>query len=386
MKSHFQQDLAELLQAGPSRFVHEMSCKFDAVAGAAANSIVLFGAGPLGRHTLAVLRTIGVEPVAFADNNTSLWGTEVDGLKVTSPSDAAQAWATRAAFVVTIYNSSGAVRQLTELGCVSVLPFASLYRKYAEAFLPYYGLALPGGITAARDDIVRAMSLWKDAESATEYVDQLSWRTGVGPHALPRTLSPSDTYLDSQLFPLRDDEVVVDCGAFDGDTVRAFLSRTNGSFSSIIAIEPDPLSFQKLETFVAGLGQQTREKIAIHRVAVGSEPGTVLFNASGSVAASKSCSGNTTVPCVPLDDLLENRRPTYIKMDIEGSEPDAIRGAKRTIVRDAPVLAISLYHHPDHLWSIPLLIESINPHYDLYLRRYAEDCWELVCYAIPRRR
>ena len=70
-------------------------------------------------------------------------------------------------------------------------------------------------------------------------------------------------------------------------------------------------------------------------------------------------------------------------MDIEGAELDALIGARRTLVRDRPILAIAAYHRASDLWTIPRLIKSIVPEYDLHLRRYAEDCWELVCYAIP---
>jgi hypothetical protein len=50
------------------------------------------------------------------------------------------------------------------------------------------------------------------------------------------------------------------------------------------------------------------------------------------------------------------------------------------------VLSVCLYHRPADLWEIPLFLRSLGDHYRLFLRRYAEDCWELVCYAIPEER
>jgi hypothetical protein len=50
------------------------------------------------------------------------------------------------------------------------------------------------------------------------------------------------------------------------------------------------------------------------------------------------------------------------------------------------VMAICAYHSCDHLWRIPQLLKSANPDYRIVLRRYAEDCWETVYYAIPSER
>jgi hypothetical protein len=70
-------------------------------------------------------------------------------------------------------------------------------------------------------------------------------------------------------------------------------------------------------------------------------------------------------------------------MDIEGAEPDALRGAERTIRRYRPALAISLYHAPDHLWEIPLWIAGLGLDYRMYMRGHAHNGFELVMYCLP---
>jgi len=101
-----------------------------------AGSLILFGAGPLGRYTLAGLRKVGVEPIAFADNNSQLWNQRIDGLNVLSPTEAVALYGSRAAFVVTIYNGSSPRNQLRDLGCQAVIPFAPLFWRYATVFIP----------------------------------------------------------------------------------------------------------------------------------------------------------------------------------------------------------------------------------------------------------
>jgi hypothetical protein len=84
-----------------------------------------------------------------------------------------------------------------------------------------------------------------------------------------------------------------------------------------------------------------------------------------------------------LDEILLSRHPTYIKFDIEGAEHDALLGATATLQSDMPVLAVSAYHKPEDLWDLPLLIRAIRPDYRMYLRRYSDERWETVLYAVP---
>ena len=70
---------------------------------------------------------------------------------------------------------------------------------------------------------------------------------------------------------------------------------------------------------------------------------------------------------VRLDDDLPDGF-TFLKMDIEGAEYNALLGAEQTIRRHSPKLAICVYHGYDDLWRIPALIESFNPNYTFYLR------------------
>ena len=68
------------------------------------NRLILFGTGKLGRRTLKGLREVGIEPLGFCDNNSVIWGSDIEGLKVFSPKNAVSEFGAIAAFVVTIWN------------------------------------------------------------------------------------------------------------------------------------------------------------------------------------------------------------------------------------------------------------------------------------------
>jgi len=92
------------------------------------------------------------------------------------------------------------------------------------------------------------------------------------------------------------------------------------------------------------------------------------------------------VQCVRLDDLFADQPMSFLKLDIEGAEPEAIAGARHIIARDRPIIAMCVYHRQNHLWQLPLLVDSIVEDYRYYLRPYNEEGWDLVCYAIPNER
>jgi len=380
--------LEELFAEGEAEATARETSAFDRMAGPSKDLIVLFGAGRVGRKTLAGLRRVGIEPIAFVDNDARLWNTFVERVEVLSPEDAAQRHGDKATFVITIWRGEATDRvaqreaQLRSLGCRYVVTFQRLFWKHAEVFLPHYAVDLPHKVHQQADDVRRAGRLWSDDASRSEYLAQLRWRLLGEFDDLYRPVRHA-MYFPLQLCPLTDHEVFVDCGAYDGDSVRSFLAQPKKSFRRIYSFEPDPVNFSKLEREVSL--RPERESITLQRAAVGAFTGTVTFSGDGNEASSVG-KGDMVVDCVALDEALSGTQPTYIKMDIEGAELDALNGARKIIHQYSPVLAICSYHVQDHLWRIPLLIQSINPNYSFFLRPHLVEGWDLVCYAIPKSR
>lgn len=364
---------------------------FDRLASPFSKSLVLFGAGGLGRKTLYGLRKIGIKPLAFADNNKTIWGRQIEGVPVLSPETAVQKFADCATFIVTIWHAGGTHRfertrqQLHSLGCSTVMSFAPLFWKYSQIFLPYYAIDLPHILLAQTSQIASAFSLWADEASRREYLAQMRWRLQSDFDGLPSPVTHAQ-YFPDDLFELSEDEVFVDCGAFDGDSLHVFFERQSTFRGTFIAVEPDPINLQSLKQYVATLPNDRRDRVKILPLALGTRREIVRFEASGLASAGLSSTGSLEVESVPLDEILADTRVTFIKMDIEGAEIDALIGARRLIENALPILAISVYHQPDHLWRIPLLIRSFSDQYHFFLRPHNEEGWDLVCYAVPASR
>jgi FkbM family methyltransferase len=388
--AEFEQELEALLAEGVEGARSREAAEFDRLAGPDAKDIVLFGAGNLGRRTLAGLRKIGIEPLAFIDNNSARWGERQNGLDVLRPEGGAMLYGDRAAFVVTVWGAMGADRmstrltQLRQLGCHRVVPFLPLYWKYPDAFLPHYTQDLPHLVHLHAERVRQAFHLMADDVSRREYLAQLRFRLLGDFEGLPSPVA-ADIYFRDDLFRLRDDEIFVDCGAFDGDTLNLFLGKAAGVFKRAIAFEPDPENFVKLAKLVSNFPEEARSRIVLHQAATGESNGRLLMD-TGNGPSSQIGSGDCEINCVALDLELHDVPATFIKMDIEGSELAALAGAQELIRKNKPILAISAYHRQSDLWNIPLFVHDLNPRYSFHLRPHMLEGWDLVCYAVPSSR
>ncbi|MGA9932840.1 MAG: FkbM family methyltransferase [Terriglobales bacterium] len=361
---------------------------FDQLLANCERRVVLFGAGNLGRKVLRCLRTIGVEPLAFADNGQSRWGTSVDGVPVLSPKDAAVRYGSSALFVIAIWSLGHYYRdtraQLESMGCKHVDSTASLRWKFADQLLPDFCQDLPHKLYERAAEVRKAAFLWADDFSRREYLNHVRWRALGDQNALEPPVKEQQYFPDS-LYRIDDQEIFVDCGAYIGDTAEQ-LVRIQPSFREMIAIEADPQNFDGLTKWIGTLDASVASRIRALNIAVGAKRGKLRFQADGGDGARLASDGNVVVECVPIDELVTEAAPTFIKMDIEGAELDALEGARRSIQTNRPILSVCVYHKQDDLWRIPLFIHTLVEEYRLFLRPHEVDGKELVCYAVPPNR
>ncbi len=361
---------------------------FDNLLAGCGNRLVLFGAGNLGRKVLQCLRSIGVEPLAFADNSPSKWGSQVDGVPVLSPKDAAAQYGGSALFLIAIWSLGHYYRdsrtQLESMGCAYVDSTAFLRWKFADQLLPDFCQDLPHKLYEQAADVRKAASLWADDASRQEYLNHVRWRALGDQNALGPPVKEESYFLES-LYRIEDREVFVDCGAYTGDTAEQVIRR-NPAFSRIVAIEADPENFDCLTKWIGTLDTPVASRISALNVAVGAKRGKLRFQAGGGEGAKLAADGNVVVECIPIDELAPAAGSTFIKMDIEGAELDALAGARRSIQKNRPILSICVYHKQDDLWRIPLFIDTLVEDYRFFLRAHDVDGWQLVCYAVPVNR
>ena len=94
--------------------------------------------------------------------------------------------------------------------------------------------------------------------------------------------------------------------------------------------------------------------------------------------------GDKVVKSKTIDALVKEKqlqKVDFIKLDIEGAEPYALKGAAETIRKFKPKLAIAIYHSISDFVTIPEYIRSLCPEYKLYLGHYTIYDEETLIYA-----
>ncbi len=192
-----------------------------------------------------------------------------------------------------------------------------------------------------------------------------------------RSITSEKNEAYEKILKLGDDESFLDLGAYRGDTVEEFLHYCGGEYSDIVALEPDRRTFKKLEAYLENVAKSTA-----YRKAVYSENKTLVFSSKAGRQSSISEKGEE-IEAVCVDSLYHDRKVSYIKMDVEGVEKEAIEGAKATLENQKPKLNIALYHRSEDLFLIPLRIAEINSEYKFHLRRHPYiPCWDMNLYCI----
>lgn len=184
-----------------------------------------------------------------------------------------------------------------------------------------------------------------------------------------------------------DIENIVDAGAFDGDTIEIF-KKYFYNLKSVYAFEPTSKNILKIiENF------KNESKIKIYPIEKGlwDKGETLNFFETDSIGGNNKVVETTNnyaikVKVIDLDSYLNrNTKIDLIKMDIEGAELKALKGAKRTILNNKPVLQICIYHNVDHYYEIIEYIEMNFPNvYEYELGHHSDWMMETVLYAIPK--
>ena len=340
-------------------------------------TLAIYGAGLMGREIAAQLARAGTPARCFLDRRAAELGA-VDGLPVIAP-EAAAAWAGDATVIIGLHSPAHPVAAVGQsLRAAGWARVSTLWQWcHDRNWTPERGfwLGAAGDAQVAPPGLAEVRALFADATSRDIFDQQCRLRflgdyDGLVAPDLLNQYAPSD--LPPPVEPL----AFVDCGAFDGDTLRALARRHQ--FSDVIAIEPDAGNLGPLEGTLRALGVGS----VVH-AGVGAQPGELRFAAGQGAASHVATHGNIIIPVTTIDHLCAQRPVNFIKMDIEGAEHDALDGALRTIVRDRPRLAISAYHRPDDLWTLPRKLAALCPGYAFYLRSHGYNGFDTVLYGIP---
>ena len=350
-------------------------------------NVIIYGSGIYGRFLYEAVCRIGLKDNIkwfindFVESSgTELFGVAVDrygNIDINKDSDIV---------LIGIQNNKGIIERLeadgvnyiysdydecffednlmyTEFKCIASSPISDLCKKIND-YYELYCDKIQGYREYFDEDV--SLRILEDRENL--------YKTGDVKYIDDLPVNPRQ-YFEADYYNISDNEVYVDCGAFDGDSIREFNEYTNGKYEEIYAFEPDEISFRLLEKTVENL-----HNVTLFPYATGEEEGEAFFNSTGTLGASIADKGNA-IQIKTLDGLLKDKRVSLIKMDIEGAELDTLKGAEEIIKTYKPKLAVCIYHKLEDIITIPQYIKSIVPEYKFKVRQHSRSMLETVLYA-----
>lgn len=331
-------------------------------------NIVLYGAGGIGFITSNILKDNACYICNFIDDDKAKQGTYINGIKVVALEDVNLD--TDAIILICLPNPMEVYNKLMGLGYK-----AAKYYPLMMSEKGFYDVSL---LMENQNKIESVFNLLSDDLSKLVFSNILKHRITMDFTYLNGIVSQKQ-YFPSDIFTLNAAECFVDGGAYNGETIAAFIAETNNKFSYIYAFEPDLQNYYKIEESNKSLDCNL---VKLFNAGLYSKNGVIGFNSHGNSASFICETGKDTISLVKLDDVVDKYNPTYIKLDIEGAEEEALYGMKDTIAKYHPKLAISIYHKAADLWELPLVILKLSASYKIYIRHYSNGLHETVCYAI----
>lgn len=356
------------------------------------NKIVLYGAGSAGIAFLHYLIDAEIFPCYFSDGDREKHGHICEGLEIISPETIVERIGKDALIIVTINTDGknyckdfkkellagghqGVYKHLRECGCLNVIDYTYFRRCYQLFRGEKYNLPACSDVYLMlenQEKIERVFNLLEDDLTKSVFLKLLEFRLLTDQVDIP-TYPERGMYFEYDLFPKITNEAFIDCGACGGSSLVEFLEVNHHFFESYYGIEPDKTNFAKLQNYVSELSIDEQNKMMLYNAAAfDDDKGTNFFilNGPGSFQADN---GPEQIKTLKIDDILHGRNATYIKMNIEGSEMSALKGAKHTISSYHPRLAIMGYHKTSDFWEVPLLIKEYFSDYHLRLRSYMRN-------------
>ena len=224
-------------------------------------------------------------------------------------------------------------------------------------------------------NFVRVRSLLADSKSRDLFDAILRYRCSgdIADCPIP---SLDDEYTPTDLPRFVEPLRLIDCGAFTGVAIHKFLT-AGYAIDSLVAFEPDLANFAILASRNLPVG-----KSLCLPLGTWSSTTQLHFSSGSSMASHLSDSGDVTIQCVAIDDMLHGEPINLVKLDVEGAEIETLKGMEQLVRDQRPNLLVSAYHTPGHLHEIAEMIDDWGLGYRFHLRVHEQNSFGVVLYAL----
>lgn len=331
--------------------------------------VVLYGMGDGADKVLRAFEHFGIKASAVMASDDFVRGQSFHGFKVKKLSEVEEEYGN---FNIALCFAS----QLDDV--MNTIKSVAAKHTTLVPSVPVFGENLfdDNFITENREDIETAYSLLSDGLSKKVYENVLKFYY-TGELSLLDEITTDKNEAFNNILRLGNNEVYVDLGAYNGDTIDEFLHYCGGSYRKIIAFEPNSKNFAKLQAHCENL-----QNIDLWQLGAYNRNTVLTFNnKAGRNSAIAENGTETRVACV--DSILCGISASYVKADVEGADFETLLGMKNTLQNFKPKLNFAAYHRFEDIFRLPILINRINPEYKIFLRHHPYiPAWDTNLYCI----
>lgn len=330
--------------------------------------IVLYGMGDGADKMLAVFEKYGIEICDIYASDEFVRGHSFRGYKVLKYSEVCEKYDDFVSVMSFAVHDEPTMTRIRRMNREHIVLAPDLPVAGEELFTREF-------IAEHESRFDRVYSMLADEKSRSAYIDILNFKiSGKIEYLFSAETEKSEVYSD--ILKLGENERIVDLGAYDGDTIKEFLEATGGKYDKITAFEPDSKNFKKLLKNTDGL-----EKLERLNICAWDKNETLMFERKAG-RSSRIVREGIPVEADSVDNRIEGG-VTLIKMDVEGCEYKAIKGAEETIKEYHPKLYICAYHRSEDMFALPNLVADLVGNYRFYFRHHPYiPAWESNFYAI----
>ncbi len=335
------------------------------------DEVIIFGASGNGIFVHEALKQCGVKIKCFTDNDSAKWKTSVNGSRVIPPQELPAVINGKTLICIASNWAKDIGLQLSGMGIESYIDLSYFFY---EGWKPHFDHEL---LKKNINNLDAVYHMLEDDESKDVYLSLILYRMTLNPMWKP---VPEYRQYFHPLIRPKINDVIFDAGAYIGDTAIDFAKLLKNQ-CQIYAIEPEKTTFEALNRNLKS--RKLEDIVTAIPYGLWSERNRLYIEADPTMGYAIVNEGKQAIDLISLDEYIENSGaiPNLIKMDLEGSELQALQGAKHTISMQKPKLQICVYHKSDDLWTIPLYIKQLNAEYRFYLGHHAEGYCETVLYA-----
>lgn len=347
-----------------------------------ASDFYIFGAGNTAQKVKRVLQSKGKIVSSFIISSKPPDQQQIDGILIKSITNSTD-FDINLPVIIAIFNREAnaflpdIIAKLRALGFNKLITYPEFHSFFSAELCDNFWLTNKNFYSQNSQNYYDILPLLNDQVSKEVFSSLIKYLETFDPFILKKA-NFNDQYFPNDINVWDGKGAFFDIGSYDGENIfDAYKAKRN--LELVVALEPDLINFNKI------VNNKKLKNIArqffLYPCGAWSETTMVRFKSGVGESSSQCEDGDQIIPVIKIDDAI-HARPGYLKMDVEGAEIEALLGAKNTISEFRPSLAISLYHHPDHFYSIPKLIQDWDLGYKFYVRLHGNNFFDTVLYCI----